>query len=387
MPSRNVDSESELRVFLSVDLEGSTWLKEQRSHAALVFTFDERRKGVENVSKARGGFDDETDLNSSEIIPILLEGYDRENWDWASIIEERFECFHSAFVDSLREIGIATDALDENPWKSRGDELIYSFVVSSRETLHSMISRFLDAIRTVDKPAGLRFRLKGAAWTAGFPIRNRKIIFPGSVEREPLQRREFLGPDMDLGFRLTEYAHPGLLTVSMDLAELPGNAQELDQLKGRIVGWRVLKGVWNDLPSPIIWITDSGGGRQPSGEDWNGRSFRPEEIEGNSLVSKWESNEAEIEEVKELRKAIEEIRNNAPSHLGLIAPYIKERDGIPPQHQRILDIIQSIPEYRPALGRESDDSLDEPGTTKGIEETMRKKLSSQEGPSLPDENS
>ena len=91
--------------------------------------------------------------------------------------------------------------------------------------------------------------------------------------------------------------------------------------------------------------------------------------------------------MKDLRPDIKEIRDNAPPHLGLIPPYIKEMDGIPEPHRRILNLIQSIPEYGPPLGRVSDDSSDDPGTRKGIEETMKKKLPSRPDPLLPDDRS
>ena len=80
----------------------------------------------------------------------------------------------------------------------------------------------------------------------------------------------------------------------MDLAELLGNAKELlDHLKGKMVGWKVLRGVWNNHPYPIIWITDSGKDGQNVLEDWNREYFRSEETK-RTLLSQGGNQKTEV---------------------------------------------------------------------------------------------
>lgn len=66
---------------------------------------------------------------------------------------------------------------------------------------------------------------------------------------------DFLGQDIDIGFRISHFSHRHILALSADLAKLifdvASNHEATRQI--RIVDYVELKGVWSQRPYPIIW--------------------------------------------------------------------------------------------------------------------------------------
>ena len=70
-------------------------------------------------------------------------------------------------------------------------------------------------------------RVKGTAWVAGFPVRNIELYIPKNMHKnkaEPECVRDFLGPSIDLGFRLSKKASEARLILSPSLAYLIASA-------------------------------------------------------------------------------------------------------------------------------------------------------------------
>ena len=81
-----------------------------------------------------------------------------------------------------------------------------------------------------------------------------------SVHIQPGTKEEvvgdFLGPDMDIGFRVAKFAFHHKVVLSADFAYFlystrPGNCEIENELK--IVSYEILKGVWNEQYYPIVW--------------------------------------------------------------------------------------------------------------------------------------
>jgi len=115
-----------------------------------------------------------------------------------------------------------------NVWKYIGDEVVlmaelacekhaFLHVLVLAETLNYFNRNFADE-RIPDDSKGL-LRFKGTAWVAGFPVANIELCLPGSVAKDRTIK-DFLGPSMDLGFRLSKFSSKDKLVISASLAFL-----------------------------------------------------------------------------------------------------------------------------------------------------------------------
>lgn len=141
-------------------------------------------------------------------------------------------------------------------WKSIGDELIFSTELVCHIDALYHVNAFQLAIKqyrkkTADKKLPLSF--KGCAWVAGFPIINVEI--PLTAESE---QYDYIGPQIDGGFRLSQQADARRFTISVELALLLSRAlqDEPNHFNSQFYfdGKRTLKGVLGGKPYPILWI-------------------------------------------------------------------------------------------------------------------------------------
>ncbi|WP_442560768.1 hypothetical protein [Catonella sp.] len=171
-------------------------------------------------------------------------------------------------------------------WRVFGDEIIFITNISSEESvgeyisyIHQVLVKCSDFIekgkcfeghKIEDKEKLIDHRnmisIKACAWIAA--VTDISKIEKGSreisvenifeiFEEGPNNRfREFRGADIDAGFRLAKETVSRRLTISFELAYLLSNKN--DMLKNiRVITYKKLKGVWNNLPYPIIWYYDS----------------------------------------------------------------------------------------------------------------------------------
>ncbi len=193
-------------------------------------------------------------------------------------------------------------------WKTVGDEvLFYKEITDSRQVALS-VHCWRRALKTVraffqkhnkETLSGTKLELdvKATLWLAGFPRRNRAIISPsgvlkelraGEYERVFLDAREraysqqsdhgddddstqrieldFIGPGIDIGFRLSGFSTVQKMIVSMDVAYMiarqPGDlswSHHEIHYDGRVP----LKGVFGGKPYPVFWLDNA-----PSGSFW-----------------------------------------------------------------------------------------------------------------------
>jgi len=93
---------------------------------------------------------------------------------------------------------------------------------------------------------------KGTAWVAGFPVTNVELDLPGPTQSQEV--KDFLGPSMDLGFRLSKFASKDRLIVSASLAYFIVHGRSLGKKKMPLCfgGLVEAKGVRGDK-HPLIW--------------------------------------------------------------------------------------------------------------------------------------
>lgn len=176
---------------------------------------------------------------------------------------------------------------DPEFWKGAGDELIYTKALTDHREALACLQAWIKAIndyRIAFKHNYPTLDLKSSAWLAGFPVHNAEVFFRSSVtsdgdisdddpvysnlsllQEHYLKRsheiiRDFIGPSIDTGFRLSSLATPRKLVIAVDLALLLVHAARIQQrdfgypqISFHYDGRVPLKGVFGGAPYPVFW--------------------------------------------------------------------------------------------------------------------------------------
>lgn len=172
-------------------------------------------------------------------------------------------------------------------WKSNGDELLYVCELQGLSHAHAVMHVWVAALeeyRRVHHDISDQLDIKSTAWIGLFPVPNCEVFFlrggaqqaasdPMLAQSElrdawyadpttPTITRDFVGPSIDTGFRLTSWSTPNRMVVSVDLAFLLTGAYSrgVGPLKLHVSGKEKLRGVIDDQPYPTIWIPVGGHG-------------------------------------------------------------------------------------------------------------------------------
>ncbi|WP_041678924.1 hypothetical protein [Rhizobium etli] len=253
-----------LRLFLSVDLVGSTAFK-QSSQVAQKLEDSNERDAVEPWFSPIAQFYKEIERLFAREWQSYVAGWGKKlNWPSGQSPEL---------------------------WKSAGDELLYTKVLSDhREALACIVcwKRAVSEYRQVLRTNHPSLDMKCTAWIAGFPLTNTEIVFKKHIDglddddpvyvnlfllheyyrnsSNPDLTIDFIGPSIDTGFRLCALSDARKFIVSIDLVLMlvhairakPVGANEVD-LVFHYEGRKQLKGVIGDYP--VFWIdmaADSG---------------------------------------------------------------------------------------------------------------------------------
>ena len=167
-------------------------------------------------------------------------------------------------------------------WRVIGDEIIFFSEIHQKEVLNdSIISIFeLTNRMALRLKSGEFFKsiknqrlkdmdiqqlsfhsplsLKSTAWIAAVNTQYEnnlfnciKINYRTNANENSIQ--DFLGSDMDAGFRLKQYTQERRLAISFELAMLLLDFKEKEENNLNIIDYVHLKGVWNEALYPVIW--------------------------------------------------------------------------------------------------------------------------------------
>ncbi len=206
----SVDSDAKTVIFMSVDISDSTIFKE----------------------KGHSLDDDPLWLEAFETffkeVPLVLMGQ----------IATAF-----AMTDDLPDISI---------WKVIGDEIV--FRAQARSAEEALTEAFYRTVVTYEARFVERWplRIRGCCWAARFPGRNIEIKIP---EMAGVGYVDYLGPDVDLGFRLVSQVDRGQVILSLNLAEALASLPERRGMQFHYVDRKVLKGIFVGRPYPLILVT------------------------------------------------------------------------------------------------------------------------------------
>lgn len=213
---------------------------------------------------------------------------ERHPESWFKLINEFYDHVFSAQ-------GVFSDEERSKVWKLIGDEVLLYQRIETQDMLKRSLSATFSNLQTINKKvidsdhnkAKHLLRVKGSVWCAAVleynsltesdldasGLQGRNFGIPQPVDREvkiSVANKtlydniiDFVGVDLDIGFRVADYTEPGRLAVSALLTRLYLASQRIEDededAKARIVGYRKLKGAWNDFHYPIIWYEEDWG--------------------------------------------------------------------------------------------------------------------------------
>lgn len=180
---------------------------------------------------------------------------------------------------------VAKEIPEAQLWRVLGDEIIFFVTIRNEEEIYSAI----DAIYDILVMSNIKLRnekffenigeefsdkeidwmkksnilaVQSAAWLAIILNGDNSLfspydnIFKKYRISDSQQINEFLGQDIDTGFRIKKETQDRRLIVSVELAKILSDKTEyLSRLN--IITYKSLKGVWQNRLYPIIWYHDS----------------------------------------------------------------------------------------------------------------------------------
>jgi hypothetical protein len=241
---------------------------------------------------------------------------------WAPTFKEFFREFPTFVESRYSNLPEKSFKYCENrltAWKFLGDEVLFQTQIHDHTEVPTHLWAFKQAVADFPGQWGTKnipLRLKGSAWLAGFPVTNSEI----KIETDAGATIDFIGPSIDLGFRLARFSDERRFVLSADLAVMLLDAIHRLYIPNKyfvlfLHGKENLKGIINNKPYPVVWL-DNGD------ED--------KDIEEFLLGVKRESDPAKMSEY--LRKFIE---RNSPN---LFRPFI-ETDKDPRYNQIPVNFV------------------------------------------------
>ncbi|WP_343730475.1 hypothetical protein [Duganella sp.] len=262
-----------LRLFLSADIVGSTAFKQNAS------ALQAQEQSATHSHVNRSPF--------PSWFTIVLQFYQQAEQSFAMQWQE---------ISTQNTSGDGDDFFGDPPelWKTIGDEVLFSKRIDhpwqAVVCMHAWVA-------TIEGLRGFltdnKLNVKSTAWLADFPLRNNEIVLR-KVTTSTLQDaddtyilnnqnalrdyyetnssgyiRDFIGPSIDTGFRITQFASVRKLAISIELAYLLSCEQVratkepklyargnyvLPSFTLKYDGQQHLKGVLNGQAYPIFWI-------------------------------------------------------------------------------------------------------------------------------------
>jgi hypothetical protein len=197
----------------------------------------------------------------------------REKEEWAHVFRNFFDEFpkrlHAEYEKLCPDTVPECKPLDcLQIWKFVGDEILFSVELTRHEeavyhvlSMKRALNKYSDEL--AKKYPGLG--LKGTIWGAGFPVMNVEVL----TNTNDSSVSDYLGPSVDLGFRLTTYSDLRRIPVSADIAYFlltahsNSSSEARDGLKLFVDPPQILKGINLGRTYPIIWLDRKDGEQTP----------------------------------------------------------------------------------------------------------------------------
>jgi class 3 adenylate cyclase len=178
---------------------------------------------------------------------------------WVEAFEAFFNELPLIFMGRIANHFWDVDRLpDSGVWKVMGDELVFAAKPRSIDEARRVAMAFRDAVADYDQSLAQRWplRIRGACWAAEIGGRNRAVEIPEMLGgRNDRPYVDYLGPDVDIGFRLSPHSRTGRVILSPNLAESLARAAALSGDPEPTLDYQgeaVLKGVCGGHPFPLV---------------------------------------------------------------------------------------------------------------------------------------
>ncbi len=266
--------------------------------------------------------------------------FKQENENWVKIFSEFYGIVKSEFIKEKK-----------NVWKSVGDEILfYEEIYDINKLLEapSHIFKLMEKCERIlyDKMPESRKKifLKAAVWSA--VVRQEEDISEGSkgIKNVMLEIGEnlidFIGPDIDEGFRLSKYTSQNKLVLDSKIANLMKKYENKvynlcdyvveDRL--RIVGYKKLKGIWNNRLYPIIWYH----------KNWSDPEsmYLYDEYETVEIVNELKQKKYKTEPITKIAKIFDETGRKGETDLleHIVELSKQQKKLIPPAHKNLVEL-------------------------------------------------
>jgi len=199
-------------------------------------------------------------------------GFKQKFSKWVKVFDQFFNDFPpllQAYLDELPDHVRGKPAHAMRVWKYVGDEILFYTTIHTHEECLYHAHSVKQSIKEYEDQFWKQhpISLKCSMWSAGFPVRNSavKLAYGDRIVTD------FLGPDIDLGFRIGQFADSRRIPVNAELAHLlrfASTTARSEHTRGilPILLYEQsvsLKGVLGGTPYPIIWIDRFDGKQTP----------------------------------------------------------------------------------------------------------------------------
>lgn len=243
--------------------------------------------------------------------------------------------FHRFY--ELVENHVLKNFLNSKVWRYAGDEILFYKQIRNVAELYDAPQLALRIINLVNESLGKHYvetnnilYIKSTLWIAKATfVKSQDIgnMFKESQNGEGTSNNinnliinyeingkrniDFLGSDIDLGFRIAKFAQRNKVVISAELAYILYKEREaIEEMNNgydvtnclRIVSYEKLKGIWNNRHYPIIWYHDS----------WNDmeKMFLYDEHFNSEIVNKLINQKFSKDmKIKRLKKIFTEVDN------------------------------------------------------------------------------
>ncbi|SPZ49729.1 Uncharacterised protein [Sarcina ventriculi] len=264
--------------------------------------------------------------------------YKQLDENWPNVFSDFFSIVQNQFKDKLENSEV---------WKYIGDEILFYQEITHLNLLLQAPSKVFSLMEFCQKKLYDEHTkcknilyLKSTIWTAAVKKSNDKTntlvhnIMPDLKE----SIRDYIGIDIDEGFRIAKFSSQNKLVIDSKLAYILYENKELvnnlcdynveDRLK--IVGFKKLKGIWNNRLYPIIWYH----------KNWSNMSsmFLYDEYDTSEICATLKANNFHITSISELKKILTEM--NLENKIEVITDIINKTDNKKPNNPAVSKLVE-----------------------------------------------